>query len=65
MASNTYKWTKANREFMIGLVGADHVKFNAGIPRWYQRMVADEQLDCISVILNPSLIERDPVALLV
>ena len=45
MASNAYKWTKANRGLMIGLVGADHVKFNAGIPRRYQRMVADEQLD--------------------
>lgn len=60
MASNAYKWTKANRGLMIGLVGADHVKFNAGIPRRYQRMVADEQLDCISVILNPSLIDTRP-----
>jgi hypothetical protein len=60
MASNAYKWTKATRGLMIGLVGADHVKFNAGIPRRYQRMVADEQLDCISVILNPSLIDTRP-----
>ena len=36
MASNDYKWTKANRGLMIGLVGADHVKFNAGIPGRYQ-----------------------------
>ena len=60
MASNAYKWTKANRGLMIGLVGADHVKFNAGIPGRYQRMAADEQLGCISVILNPSLIDTRP-----
>ena len=60
MASAAHKWTKANRGLMIGLVGADHVKFNAGIPGRYQRMATDEQLDCISVILNPTLIDTRP-----
>jgi hypothetical protein len=60
MASNAYKWTRANRGLMIGLVGADHVKFKAGITGRYQRMATDEKLDCISVILNPSLIDTRP-----
>ena len=60
MASNAYKWTRANRGLMIGLVGADHVKFNAGIPGRYQRMATDEQLGCISVVLNPTLIDTRP-----
>jgi hypothetical protein len=60
MASNAYRWTKANRGLMIGLVGADHVKFNAGIPGRYQRMSTNEQLGCISVVLNPSLIDTRP-----
>ena len=66
MASNAYQWTKAHEDgLMIGLVGADHVKFNAGIPGRYQRMAsssADEKrvVNCISVILNPSLIDTRP-----
>lgn len=66
MASNAYQWTKDNvGGLMIGLVGADHVKFNAGIPGRYQRMVSrddDEKkvVNCISVILNPSLIDTRP-----
>ena len=60
MASNAYKWTKANQGLMIGLVGADHVKFNAGIPGRYQRMATNDQLGCISVVLNPSLIDTRP-----
>jgi hypothetical protein len=68
MASNAYQWTKAHEDgLMIGLVGADHVKFNAGIPGRYQRMASssaddDEKkvVNCISVILNPSLIDTRP-----
>ena len=65
MASNAYEWTKDNvGGLMIGLVGADHVKFNAGIPGRYQRMVSrdDEKkvVNCISVRLNPSLIDTRP-----
>lgn len=68
MASNAYKWTKANEGgLMVGLVGNDHVKFEGGITGRYQRMAdrfhksendgLDQQLNCISVILNPSLID--------
>jgi len=62
MASNAYKWTKANEGgLMIGLVGADHVKFEGGITGRYRRLAKeDQQLDCISVILNPTLIDTRP-----
>ena len=61
MASNAYKWTKANAGgLMIGLVGADHVKFQGGITGRYQRMAQDQNLSCNSVILNPTLIDTRP-----
>ena len=74
MASNAYKWNKENPAgLMIGLVGADHVKFQGGITGRYQRMAArlaskeeeeggvnKQVLDCISVILNPTLIDTRP-----
>ena len=44
---------------MIGLVGADHVKFEKGITGRYQRLVNDER-DMISVLLNPTLIDTRP-----
>lgn len=44
---------------MIGLVGADHVKFSDGIPGRYSRMAGDTR-DCTSVILNPTLIDTTP-----
>jgi hypothetical protein len=44
---------------MVGLVGADHVKFRNGIPGRFARMVGAEQ-DCISVLLNPTLIDTRP-----
>lgn len=71
MANNAYQWTKANPGgLMVGLVGADHVKFVGGITGRYQRMASsasssntDQQqtaMSCISVILNPSLIDTKP-----
>ena len=61
MASNAYKWTKSNDGgLMIGLVGADHVKFQGGITGRYQRMAQDQNLSCNSVILNPTLIDTRP-----
>ena len=74
MASNAYKWNKENPSgLMIGLVGADHVKFQGGITGRYQRMAArlaskeeeeeeanKQVMDCISVILNPTLIDTRP-----
>jgi len=60
MASNAYRWTKKQGGLMIGLVGADHAKFEGGITGRYKRMAKDQQLDCISVILNPTLIDTRP-----
>eukprot|EP00581_Thalassiosira_minuscula_P017573 CAMPEP_0183714406 /NCGR_PEP_ID=MMETSP0737-20130205/8922_1 /TAXON_ID=385413 /ORGANISM="Thalassiosira miniscula, Strain CCMP1093" /LENGTH=437 /DNA_ID=CAMNT_0025943325 /DNA_START=115 /DNA_END=1428 /DNA_ORIENTATION=+ len=61
MANNAYQWNKANPGgLMIGLVGADHVKFEGGITGRYQRMAKDKQLESISVILNPTLIDTRP-----
>lgn len=60
MASTAYAWTKENPGgLMIGLVGADHVKFEDGITGRYQRMAQGNQ-DCVSVILNPTLIDTRP-----
>jgi hypothetical protein len=61
MANSAYLWNKRNKGgIMIGLVGADHVKFEGGITGRYQRMANDSQLKCTSVILNPSLIDTRP-----
>lgn len=61
MASNAIKWNRANEGgLIIGLVGADHVKFQCGITGRYQRMAIGNQLNCISAILNPSLIDTRP-----
>jgi Haem-binding uptake, Tiki superfamily, ChaN len=60
MASAAIAWTTANPGgLMIGLVGADHVKFQGGIPGRYARMAGSSR-DCISVILNPTLIDTSP-----
>lgn len=60
MASAAYSWTKANPGgLMVGLVGADHVKFQDGIVGRYARMAKGER-DNISVILNPTLIDTRP-----
>eukprot|EP00536_Pseudo-nitzschia_multiseries_P003272 jgi/Psemu1/284311/fgenesh1_pg.49_\ len=60
MASGAYRWTKDNPNgLLIGLVGADHVKYRAGIPGRYDRLVGGTR-DCVSVMLNPSLIDTRP-----
>jgi len=60
MASRAYQWTLENPGgLMIGLVGADHVKFRDGIPGRYARFAGDSR-DCTSVILNPTLIDTRP-----
>jgi len=60
MASGAYEWTKKNPGgLLVGLVGADHVKFRNGIPGRFSRMGKDS-LDCISVILNPTLTDTRP-----
>ncbi|EED89097.1 predicted protein [Thalassiosira pseudonana CCMP1335] len=60
MASNAFKWTEANDGgLLVGLVGADHVKFEGGITGRYKRMAGDKY-DNISVVLNPTLIDTRP-----
>lgn len=60
MASGAYRWSKENPNgLLVGLVGADHVKYRAGIPGRYDRMVGDTR-DCVSVMLNPSLVDTRP-----
>ena len=44
---------------MLGLVGADHVKFRNGIPARFMRMSSPETL-CTTVIINPTLIDSRP-----
>ena len=61
MASNAYRWVVDNPGGLICcLVGADHVKFTGGITGRFQRMAKEQQLDCTSVILNPTLIDTRP-----
>ena len=60
MATRAFQWTDANPGgLMIGVVGADHVKFQDGIPGRYQRMAGSTR-DCTSVLLNPTLIDTRP-----
>jgi hypothetical protein len=60
MASAANAWTTANPGgLMIGLVGADHVKFQDGIPGRYARMAGTSR-DSVSVLLNPTLIDTTP-----
>mmetsp|Transcript_4991 Transcript_4991/g.8846 ORF Transcript_4991/g.8846 Transcript_4991/m.8846 type:complete len:451 (+) Transcript_4991:133-1485(+) len=62
MASGAFSWCSNNPDgLLIGLVGADHVKFKNGIPGRFQRMAAkDNKFDCISVVINPTLIDSRP-----
>jgi uncharacterized iron-regulated protein len=60
MASAAYTWTKANPgSLLVGLVGADHVKFGKGIPGRFSRMIGKTG-DSVSVMLNPTLIDTRP-----
>jgi hypothetical protein len=60
MAGNAYRWTKENPGgLIVGLVGADHVKFDNGIVGRYIRLAGDTR-DCTSIMLNPTLIDTRP-----
>jgi hypothetical protein len=60
MASAAYSWSSDNPGgLMIGLVGADHVKFFNGIPGRFARMAAGK-FDCTTVVINPTLIDSRP-----
>ena len=63
MASSAFSWCANNPEgLLIGLVGADHVKFENGIPGRFSRMAKSKQLDagCTAVVINPTLIDSRP-----
>jgi len=68
MAARAFSWTNENPGgLLLGLVGADHVKFRDGIPGRYARMAAGDSTNTaaataasISVMLNPSLIDTRP-----
>jgi Haem-binding uptake, Tiki superfamily, ChaN len=60
MAGVAHSWSEANPGgLMIGLVGADHIKFRNGIPGRFARLAKDTR-DCTSVIINPTLIDSRP-----
>lgn len=61
MAGNAYAWTRKNPGgLMIGLIGADHVKFSKGVVGRYDRLVGDESKENVAVLLNPTLIDSRP-----
>jgi uncharacterized iron-regulated protein len=66
MATRAYEWTNGgSNRLLIGLVGADHVKLEKGIPGRYARMLASSagtKGDSISVLLNPTLSDTRPAA---
>ena len=60
MASAAYSWVSENSGgLLIGLVGADHVKFGNGIPGRFARLSGDS-CDCTTVVINPTLIDSRP-----
>lgn len=63
MASRAFSWcTKNPHGLLIGLVGADHVKYKYGIPGRFSRMVSTKEMDaeCTTVVINPTLIDSRP-----
>ncbi len=60
MASAAYSWVSENNGgILIGLVGADHVKFGNGIPGRFARLSKDK-FDCTTMVINPTLIDSRP-----
>lgn len=60
MASAAHAWVSENRGgILVGLVGADHVKFRNGIPGRFARMSSPE-VDCTTIVINPTLIDSRP-----
>lgn len=61
MAGRAYSWTRKNPGgLMIGLIGADHIKFSKGIPGRFERWINSDDTANISVLLNPTLIDSRP-----
>jgi hypothetical protein len=60
MAGNAFEWCMNNPGgVIVGLVGADHVKYEKGITGRFQRLARD-QCNSVSVLLNPTLIDTRP-----
>lgn len=60
MASAAYSWVAENAGgLLVGLVGADHVKFGNGIPGRFARL-SGGACDCTTVVINPTLIDSRP-----
>jgi len=63
MASSAFSWCADNPQgLLVGLVGADHVKFENGVPGRFSRMARMKQLDaeCTAIVINPTLIDSRP-----
>mmetsp|Transcript_26823 Transcript_26823/g.61704 ORF Transcript_26823/g.61704 Transcript_26823/m.61704 type:complete len:118 (-) Transcript_26823:31-384(-) len=64
MAGRAFAWTKSNPNgLLVGLVGADHVKFSNGIPGRFERMAKSNNVPdaaSISVMLNPTMMDSRP-----
>jgi hypothetical protein len=60
MAGHAFRWCENNPGgLMIGLVGADHVKFEKGVNGRYASLAKGTR-ESISVLLNPTLIDTRP-----
>ena len=60
MATAAHTWVSENKGgLLVGLVGADHVKFRDGIPGRFSRMSGNEY-ECSTLIINPTLIDSRP-----
>lgn len=60
MATAAYQFLEKRPDtLLVGLVGADHVKFRDGIPGRFERL-AQDQFESVSVVLNPTLIDTRP-----
>jgi Haem-binding uptake, Tiki superfamily, ChaN len=60
MASVAHSWVSKTGGLLVGLVGADHVKFRNGIPARFLRLSANSNFDCTTLVINPTLIDSRP-----
>lgn len=61
MAYQACQWTSAHPGgLLVGLVGADHVKYQQGIPGRYRALSLNQNVQCVSMLLNPTLIDTRP-----
>lgn len=61
MASSAFSWCQDHPDgLLIGLVGADHVKFKNGVPGRFSRMASNSHHECTAVVINPTLIDSRP-----